>query len=149
MIQKSNLSVSVRPIDPYFHIGESFIYVIFFDLLVLDSKCGQNGGHERLYLCVESCKTFCGSVKKQVVVNLKIIFSKSQEQTIQHLQFKFDPLPAESAAFCPFCQRYLGIFLDATRWLFKHIMWYSILEIIVFSILQWFLGRCFTKKPIS
>ena len=41
---------------------------------------------------------------------LEMIFVKIKEQTMRQLQFKFDPLPAESAEICLFHQRWIKIF---------------------------------------
>ena len=37
---------------------------------------------------------------------LEMIFGKNKEQTTRQLQFKFDPLPTESAGICLFHQRW-------------------------------------------
>ena len=39
-----------------------------------------------------------------------MIFVKNKEQTTRQLQFKFDPLPAESAGICLFHQRWIKTF---------------------------------------
>ena len=39
-----------------------------------------------------------------------MIFGKNKEQTTRQLQFKFDPLPAESAEICLFHQRWIKTF---------------------------------------
>ena len=41
---------------------------------------------------------------------LEMIFGKNKEQTIRQLQFKFDPLPTESAEICLFHGRWLKAF---------------------------------------
>ena len=41
---------------------------------------------------------------------LEMIFGKNKEQTTRQLQFKFDPLPAESAEVCLFHQRWIKTF---------------------------------------
>ena len=41
---------------------------------------------------------------------LEMIFGKNKEQTMRQLQFKFDPLPAESAGICLFHQRWIKTF---------------------------------------
>ena len=41
---------------------------------------------------------------------LEIIFGKNKEQTMRQLQFKFDPLPSESAGICLFHQRWIENF---------------------------------------
>ena len=45
---------------------------------------------------------------------LEMIFGKNKEQTIRQLQFKFDPLPAESAEICLFNQRWIKTFYTQT-----------------------------------
>ena len=40
---------------------------------------------------------------------LEMISRKSKEQTMSQLQFKFDPLPTESAGICLFHQRWIKI----------------------------------------
>ena len=39
-----------------------------------------------------------------------MIFGKNKEQTMRQLQFKFDPLPTESAGICLFHQRWIKTF---------------------------------------
>ena len=39
-----------------------------------------------------------------------MIFGKNKEQTMRHLQFKFDPLPTESTEICLFHQRWIKAF---------------------------------------
>jgi hypothetical protein len=39
-----------------------------------------------------------------------MIFGKNKEQTIRQLQFKFDPLPTESAEICLFHERWIKAF---------------------------------------
>ena len=39
-----------------------------------------------------------------------MIFGKNKEQTMRQLQFKFDPLPTESAEICLFHQRWIKTF---------------------------------------
>ena len=41
---------------------------------------------------------------------LEMIFGKNKEQTMRQLQFKFDPLPAESAEICLFHERWIKTF---------------------------------------
>ena len=84
---------------------EGFSIFYFFEFFMPVSKCGQNGGLDRSQLVVESWKTFDVSLIKQILMYLEMIFGKNKQQ--RHLQFKFDPLPAESA----------GIFLFHERWI--------------------------------
>ena len=55
------------------------IFLIFFELVMLISKRGQNGGSGRSRVAIDSCKTLNGSMIKQHIVNLKMIFSKNRE----------------------------------------------------------------------
>ena len=41
---------------------------------------------------------------------LEMIFGKNKEQTMRQLQFKFDPLPTESAGICLFYERWIKTF---------------------------------------
>ena len=41
---------------------------------------------------------------------LEMIFVKNKEQTTRQLQFKFDPLPTESAEICLFHERWIKTF---------------------------------------
>ena len=41
---------------------------------------------------------------------LEMIFGKNKEETMRQLQFKFDPLPTESAGICLFHQRWIKKF---------------------------------------
>ena len=41
---------------------------------------------------------------------LEMIFGKNKEQTMRQVQFKFDPLPLESAEICLFHQRWIKAF---------------------------------------
>ena len=45
---------------------------------------------------------------------LEMIFGKNKEQTIRQLQFKFDPLPAESVEICLFQERWIKSFIMQT-----------------------------------
>ena len=74
------------------------------------SKCGQNSGNDRSQLVAESWKTFGVYLIKQILMYLAMIFLKNKQQTMRQLQFKFDPLPAESAEICLFHQRWIKTF---------------------------------------
>jgi hypothetical protein len=52
---------------------------------MLDSRCGQNGGHAPSLLGVESYKTIIGSVMKYILVKLKMIFGKNHKDSMRHL----------------------------------------------------------------
>ena len=45
-----------------------------------------------------------------MLIYLEMIFGKNKDQTMRHLQFKFDPLLAESAGICLFHQRWIKTF---------------------------------------
>ena len=85
-------------------------FLIFFEFFMPVSKCGQNGGLNRSKLVVEYWKTFDVSLIKLILMYLEMIFGKNKEQTMRQLQFKFDPLPTESAKICPFHQRRIKAF---------------------------------------
>jgi hypothetical protein len=53
---------------------EGFTFLIVFEFLMLDSKCGQNGVHESSLLGVEFCRTIYGPLIKLLLMNLKMIF---------------------------------------------------------------------------
>ena len=86
---------------------EGFQFFDFFEFFMPVSKCGQNGGLDRSLLVVESWKTFDVSLIKQILIYLEMIFGKNKQQTMRQLQFKFDPLPTESAGICLFHQRWI------------------------------------------
>jgi hypothetical protein len=48
----------------------------FFELLMLNSKCAQNGGHDPSSIGVEFCKNIIGPMIKYILVKLKMIFEK-------------------------------------------------------------------------
>ena len=56
---------------------------------------------------VESWNFFGVSMIKQILMYLEMIFGKNKEQTTRQLQFKFDPLPIESADICLFHERWI------------------------------------------
>ena len=85
-------------------------FLNFFEFFMPVSKCGQNDGNDRSLLVVESWNFFSVSLIKQVLMYLEMIFGKNKEQTMRHLQFKFDPFPPESAAICLFHQRWIKTF---------------------------------------
>ena len=58
---------------------EGFPFFDFFELVMSISKRGQNGGSGRSRLAIDSCKTLNGSMIKQHIVNLKMIFLKNHE----------------------------------------------------------------------
>ena len=85
-----------------------FLFLVEFFMPV--SKCGQNSGNARSQLVVESWIFFGVSLIKQILMYLEMIFGKNKEQTTRQLQFKFDPLPIESAGICLFHERWIKTF---------------------------------------
>ena len=85
-------------------------FLIFFEFFMPVSKCGQNGGLDRSQLVVESWNFFDVSLIKQILMYLKMIFRKNKQQTMRQPQFKFDPLPTESAEICLFHERWIKTF---------------------------------------
>ena len=77
---------------------------------------------------------------------LEMIFWKNKEQTMRQLQFKFDPLPTESAGICLFHERWIKAFETQPSWSFVHSICPSILENLFGPILQQIYGRPFTKN---
>ena len=65
---------------------------------------------------------------------------------MRQLQFKFDPLPTESAKICLFSPEVDRIFWHPTIWSIVHYIWPSILKNWFGPILQQIYGRSFTKK---
>ena len=59
---------------------------------------------------VESWNFVGVSLIKKILMYLEMIFGKNKEETTRQLQFKFDPLPAESAEICLFHQRWIKTF---------------------------------------
>ena len=86
------------------------IFFIFFEFFMPVSKCGQHGGLNNSQLVVESWKSFDVSLIKQILMYLEMIFGKNKDQTMRQLQFKFDPLPTESAGICLFHERWIKTF---------------------------------------
>ena len=125
------------------------VFLIFLEFPQPVSGQSQDGGHDRPQLGVVYSETLGVSLLKQVVVYLKMIFSKNHEQITRHLQFKFVPFPTESAETCDFQKRWMEIFSQITNCLFVHITWSSILKKLSTQVLQHICGRSFTKKTIS
>ena len=57
----------------------------FFKLVMSISKHGQNWRSDLSRLGFESCKTINGSMIKQHILNLKLIFAKNKEQQIKYV----------------------------------------------------------------
>ena len=89
---------------------EVFQFFDFFEFVMPVSKCGQNGGNDHSQLVVESQNFFDVSMIKYIIIYLEMIFGKIKEQTTRQLQFKFDPLPTESAGICLFHERWIKTF---------------------------------------
>ena len=62
-----------------------------------------------------------------------MIFGENKEQTMRQLQFKFDPLPAESVEICLFHERWIKKFtpdhfdncaLNMSQY-FRKLIWYN------------------------
>ena len=70
---------------------------------------------------------------------LEMIFGKNKEETMRQLQFKFDPLPAESVEICLFHERWIKTFYTQP---------FGQLCIKYGLILQELVGSSFTKKLI-
>ena len=63
---------------------------------------------------VESWNFVGVSLIKKILMYLEMIFGKNKKQTMRQPQFKFDPLPAESAEICLFSREVDQNFLHPT-----------------------------------
>jgi hypothetical protein len=61
------------------------IILIFFEFLMSILKGGQNSERDCSYIGVESCQTFCRSMKKEQLLHLNIFFAKTLEQAMKDL----------------------------------------------------------------
>ena len=61
------------------------------------SKTGRFRRGGRPWLGFESCQSIVDSFMKCLPVKLKMIFGKNNGQAMEDPQFKFQPVPAESA----------------------------------------------------
>ena len=63
-----------------------------------------------------------------------MIFGKNKEQTIRQLQFKFDPLPAESAEICLFHERWMKTFctLPFCQLFIKYVLVFYKIDLVQF-----------------
>ena len=77
-----------------------------------------------------------------------MIFAKNHEQITRHLQFKFDPFPAESAGICHFQKRCMETFSQPTIWWFVHLTCSSVFKKCISQFFQHICGWCFAKKSI-
>ena len=68
------------------------------------SKTGRFRRGGRPWLGFESCQSVVDSLMKCLPVKLKMIFSENNGQAMEDPQFKFQPVPAESAEGGPNCR---------------------------------------------
>ena len=80
------------------------IFLIFFEFFTVFSKTGRFRRGGRPWLGFEPCKSVVDSVMKCLPVKLKSIFSENNGQAMEDPQFKFQPVPAESAEGGPNCR---------------------------------------------
>ena len=73
------------------------IFLIFFEFFTVFSKTGRFRRGDRPWLGFEPCKSVVDSMMKCLPVKLKSIFSENNGQAMEDRQFKFQPVPAESA----------------------------------------------------
>ena len=78
--------------------------MIFFEFFTVFSKTGQFRRGGRPWLGFEACQSIVDSVMKCLPVKLKGIFGKNNGQAMEDPQFKFQPVPAESAEGVLNCQ---------------------------------------------
>ena len=71
--------------------------MIFFEFFTVFSKTGRFRRGGRPWLGFEPWKYVVDSVMKCLPVKLKMIFSENNGQAMEDPQFKFQPVPAESA----------------------------------------------------
>src|SRR3954470_13658088 len=76
-----------------------------------------------------------------------MIFGKIKEQTMRQLQFKFDPLPTESAGICLFHERWIKTFYSQPfgQLCIKYVLVFYKIDLVQFC--KKIYGRSFTKKP--
>ena len=70
---------------------------MFFEFFTVFSKTGRFCRGDRPWLGFEPCKSVVDSVMKVLPVRLKSIFSENNGQAMEDPQFKFQPVPPESA----------------------------------------------------
>src|SRR3954465_11188532 len=78
---------------------------------------------------------------------LEMIFGKIKEQTMRQLQFKFDPLPTESAGTFLFFERGTKTFYTQPfgQLCIKYVLVFYKIDLVQFC--KKIYGRSFTKKP--
>ena len=75
-----------------------------------------------------------------------MIFGKNKEQTMRQLQFKFDPLPSESAEICLFHERWIKTFYTQPfcEWCIKYVLVFYKNYLDQFATIIW---EVLHKKP--
>ena len=73
------------------------IFLIFFEFFTVFSKTDGFRHAGRPWLGFGPCKSVVDSLMKCLPVKLKMIFGKNNGQTMEDPQFKFQPVPTESA----------------------------------------------------
>ena len=73
------------------------IFLILFEFFTVFSKTGRFRRGGRPWLGFEECQSVVDSVMKCLPVKLKMNFSENNGQAMEDPQFKFQPVPAESA----------------------------------------------------
>ena len=73
------------------------IFFDFFEFFTVFSKTGRFRRGCRPWLGFELCKSVVDSVMKCLPVKIKSIFSENNGQAMEDPQFKFQPVPTESA----------------------------------------------------
>ena len=68
-----------------------------FEFFTVFSKTGRFRRGGRPWLGFEPCKSVVDSVMKCLPMKIKSIFSENNGQAMEDPQFKFQPVPAESA----------------------------------------------------
>jgi hypothetical protein len=68
-----------------------------FEFFTVFSKTGRFRRGGRPWLGFEPCKSVVNSVMKCLPMKLKSIFSENNRQAMEDPQFKFQPVPDESA----------------------------------------------------
>ena len=66
----------------------------------------SNGCDDHLFLC-DSCKNLVGYLIKHDGMYLQMLFVKNLDQTMSHLQFKFQAVPPEFVGTCYFAEKWM------------------------------------------
>ena len=80
------------------------IFLMFFEFFTVFPKTGRFRRGGRPWLGFQSCQSVVDSLMKCLPVKLKMIFGKNNGQAMEDPQFKFQPVPAESAEGGPNCR---------------------------------------------